>query len=37
VGGDQPPFQTAVRGYFCRCWIRLFIFVKSKKLNIKKS
>jgi hypothetical protein len=25
--GTQPPFETVVRGYFCRCWIRLFIFV----------
>jgi hypothetical protein len=29
--GTQPSFETAVRSYFCQCWIRLFIFVKSKK------
>jgi hypothetical protein len=31
AAGVQPLFQTAIRGYFCQCWIQLFIFVKSKK------
>jgi hypothetical protein len=31
AAGTRPPFETAVRDYFCPCLIRLFIFVKSKK------
>jgi hypothetical protein len=31
AAGAKPLWQAAVWGYFCKCWIRLFIFVKLKK------